>query len=138
MVKKFKDLLSLKHFMQRSQVKNLYRQLLREARYCQDESLRKDIQQHICEGFRRNQHVQEAAVIRSLVKDGLSQVQKIKDLCDASQKRYVDVKDRKSWLEEEDPYEKRGRVGVGWPWESMGQQSPEKPASIEAEEKKRS
>ncbi len=116
--RRFQNVLPLEVFIRRGQVKSAYRQLFRATRTCADLDLQREIQQHIRDGFRRNLHVSESHLIKPLIKEALTHIQMVKDLCGASVKQHVEVSDRESWLEEKDEVDTRGRVGEGWPWES--------------------
>lgn len=118
-VGRFQNVLPLEVFIRRFQVRSAYRQLFRATRGCSDKDLQNEILQHIKDGFRRNAHLSDSFVIKPMIKEALSNVQRIKDLCGVSSRQHVEISERASWLEEKDEVDPRGRVGDGWPWEDQ-------------------
>lgn len=116
--RKFVDVLPLQVFVQRSQVKKAYRDLLKATRPCIDPILKNEIREHIRESFRRNQHLENQHAIKPLIQEALSSVRIVQDLCIGQSKPHIDISQRQSWLEEKDDIDERGRMGDGWPWES--------------------
>ena len=117
MRRKFESVLPLQVFVQKSQVKNAYRQLRRATKLSKDPILKVELQQHIRISFRHNQHVTNREAIPPMIHEALSSIQKVKELCQVTSRPQVDVSQRESWLKESDGIDTRGRIGEGWPWE---------------------
>lgn len=118
---RFQNALPLKTFIQRAQVKNLYRHLLKASLPCQDNFLKTEIQSHIRQSFKQNKHFSDPIVIKSLISEGNKSLEYIKSLV-SSAKPFMEIEERESWLDEKDEIDgPRGRVGVGWPWEENQQ-----------------
>ena len=120
--RRFKDVLPLQVFIQRSQVIKTYRALLKSSQQCADLSLRSEIANQIKYEFRRNQNITDKTLINTMIKEAKDSITKIEDLCAVSHpshSKHKDISDRPSWIEEEDDIDKRGRVGEGWPWEQQ-------------------
>jgi hypothetical protein len=118
---KFSNALPLKLFIQRSQVRKLFRDLFKATRTCQDPQLKQELRHYIRTDFRKNKNIEGNALIKSHIQEGLQSLKKVQDLCESTiKKRIPEIHERTSWLEEgegEPENEKRGRVGVGWPWD---------------------
>ena len=142
-----RDALPFKYFVQRAQVLNLYRDLLRNARRA-DRLLNNNhaLQHEVVKEYRINQHLQDNSVVKSLLVDGTRKLELIRSMAqpqevpfsitdknstkdgkDDDESDYVRKYKEKessqvkgttgSWIDEEDEDGPRGRVGVDWPWE---------------------
>lgn len=117
--RRFDSVLPLQVFIQRTQVRQLFRSLLKATRSCSDPQLKAELRQHIVSDFRKNQHLQDNHAIRSLIQEGLRSVKKVQDISEATRpKPPPEFSEQKSWLEEGDEDDKRGRIGEGWPWDA--------------------
>ncbi|RYH13883.1 LYR motif-containing protein [archaeon] len=109
------ETLPLRFFIRRKQVLSLYRNLIRNATRVHDESVQRDIISQIRTDFRRNAHVQDSLVIKSLIQEGNSNLKILQGMAYKDSKAHS-IRAQGSWIEQEDPVDKRGRVGEGWPW----------------------
>lgn len=131
------ETLPLQVFIRRAQVVKSYRDIMRAARKCEDQSLRNDILSEIRSEYARNKHVSDVGMIKQHLQVASKELKKVRDLCDsirlsnapaaqssAAESYPTNVRIDKhmrhpgpSWIDTKDEEDPRGRVGEGWPWD---------------------
>lgn len=106
---------TLKDFMHRLQVLNMYRGMNRAVRRIDDLKLRQSLTDEVRRSFRDNRGISDAVTLRTTMIEGNRQ---LKQLIALGADRSSGVANPQSWIngpaeEGEEP----GRVGTGWPWD---------------------
>ncbi len=78
-----------------------------------DKDVRNDVEKQIKYEFRKNQHIKDTIVIKSLLTEGRNIY---KQLAAMNPNKQIDDD---SWINSGDESDKRGRVGSGWPWQQQ-------------------
>ncbi|XP_018332389.1 LYR motif-containing protein 2 [Agrilus planipennis] len=78
MSKSPKHVYSLKHFILKGEVKNLYRQFLKTARQVPDKNYRDELKKWIQTDFRNNANTTDEYAIKMLIQNGKKSLQQLK------------------------------------------------------------
>ena len=90
-----RDALPFKYFVQRAQILNLYRNLLRNAKRA-DHLLNNNqaLQQEVIKEYRINQHLKDNAVVKSLLVDGMRKLELVRSMAEPESSSYITTHDR--------------------------------------------
>ena len=106
--------LSLKQFIWRSQVLNMYRSMNRAARKVSDPQLRKSLVAEVRAGFLANRSMTDPMSLKSTMIESNRQ---LKQLVALTSNRLDTTNDPSSWINQPgEDGEVPGRVGQDWPW----------------------
>ena len=105
---------SLKEFMRRVQILNMYRGMNRAARKVQDPQLRQSLVAEVRAGFHANRSMTDPMSLKSTMIEGNRQLKQLIAL--GSEKMDI-MDDPTSWINQPgEDGEVNGRVGTDWPW----------------------
>eukprot|EP00611_Tribonema_gayanum_P016050 TRINITY_DN28001_c0_g1_i1.p2 TRINITY_DN28001_c0_g1~~TRINITY_DN28001_c0_g1_i1.p2 ORF type:complete len:145 (+),score=31.32 TRINITY_DN28001_c0_g1_i1:63-497(+) len=106
---------SLKDFMRKRQVLHSYRQLLKCARAMEDRPSGQEVAAQVRERYRAYAHETDSLKLRMLLAEA---AQHIDTLQGTVARTSPDMPPPPgSWLDVDDPEDRRGRIGVGFPWQ---------------------
>ena len=110
------DTLPFHFFIRKQQSRELYRSLVRLCNKIQDKDIHRDVLYQIRQSYKLHKNVKDVGELRSLIAEGNRYKQQIASMANttsSSDNKTGDV----SWMDTDDPEDRRGRVGTGWPWQ---------------------
>lgn len=108
---------SLKDFIRRSQVIDMYRSFLRKSKRIEDDILRGNIREELKTQFRLNSHLRDPMAIKSCILEAHRNLQKIDSIIAVSSLGIPTQSQPRARTNGLLDTETDKRLGIDWPWE---------------------